>query len=219
MENAYDRRERTIYVSGMHRSVTEEHLYDLFQKAGPIEKVILKENQDGSPQHALVVFKNVDSVMYSIAYLQATQIGDLSINIRPLRESSHHTALESAMVRMAGGTGVSSPTAELQSPSATHQVPYNLRSHARAQQQAAASSGYPPVSPPPHYNGPLGASLFAPMTLQGAYSGASSFYGGSGSSGQQFGQPMSPTFGQSFRASAQAAPGYGRYSDPYSASK
>jgi len=57
------------------------------------------------------------------------------------------------------------------------------------------------------------------MTLQGAYSGASSFYGGSGSSGQQFGQPMSPTFGQSFRASAQAAPGYGRYSDPYSASK
>lgn len=32
MENAYDRRERTIYVSGMHRSVTEEHLYDLFQK-------------------------------------------------------------------------------------------------------------------------------------------------------------------------------------------
>uniref|UniRef100_A0A914UPV2 RRM domain-containing protein n=1 Tax=Plectus sambesii TaxID=2011161 RepID=A0A914UPV2_9BILA len=84
MENAYDRRERTIYVSGMHRSVTEEHLYDLFQKAGPIEKVILKENQDGSPQHALVVFKNVDSVMYSIAYLQATQIGDLSINIRPL---------------------------------------------------------------------------------------------------------------------------------------
>jgi RNA recognition motif-containing protein len=34
MENAYDRRERTIYVSGMHRSVTEDHLYDLFQKVG-----------------------------------------------------------------------------------------------------------------------------------------------------------------------------------------
>jgi hypothetical protein len=33
MENVYDRRERTIYVSGMHQTVTEEHLYELFTKA------------------------------------------------------------------------------------------------------------------------------------------------------------------------------------------
>uniref|UniRef100_A0A1I7XL91 RRM domain-containing protein n=1 Tax=Heterorhabditis bacteriophora TaxID=37862 RepID=A0A1I7XL91_HETBA len=127
MDNVYDRRERTVYVSMMHKSVTDDHLYELFSKVGQLLvksamlwyimilknckssfQVIFKENSDGSPQHALVVFRNVDSVMFAMTHLQSAVLNGQPINIRPLRESSHSSTIDHAFSRLIRGTSQTS---------------------------------------------------------------------------------------------------------------
>ncbi|RCN37478.1 hypothetical protein ANCCAN_16634 [Ancylostoma caninum] len=89
MNNAFDRRERTVFVSMIHRSVTDDDLYEMMSQAGPIEKIIFKENADGTLLHALVIFRNIESVVFSIFHLQPMAPGAKLIQVRPLRESSH----------------------------------------------------------------------------------------------------------------------------------
>ncbi|KAL6742606.1 hypothetical protein Aduo_015741 [Ancylostoma duodenale] len=92
MNNAFDRRERTVFVSMIHRSVTDDDLYEIMSQAGPIEKIIFKENADGTLLHALVIFRNIGSVIFSIFHLQQVGKGAKLIQIRPLRESSHRNS-------------------------------------------------------------------------------------------------------------------------------
>ncbi|GMS80817.1 hypothetical protein PENTCL1PPCAC_2992 [Pristionchus entomophagus] len=89
MDNHFDRRERTIYVWMLERSVTDDQLYLLFSKIGPIEKLIFKEYADGTPQHCLIVFRYVDSVLTAMSTLQGIELNGKPISLRPLRESTH----------------------------------------------------------------------------------------------------------------------------------
>ncbi|KAF8381005.1 rnp-8 [Pristionchus pacificus] len=89
MDNHFDRRERTIYVWMLERNVTDDQLYSLFSKIGPIEKLIFKEYADGTPQHCLIVFRYVDSVLTAMSTLQSTELNGKPISLRPLRESTH----------------------------------------------------------------------------------------------------------------------------------
>ncbi|EYC12467.1 hypothetical protein Y032_0047g1497 [Ancylostoma ceylanicum] len=88
MNNAFDRRERTVFVSMIHRSVTDDDLYEIMSQAGPIEKIIFKENADGTLLHALVIFRNIESVIFSMFHLQPVAKGPKLIQIRPLRSLS-----------------------------------------------------------------------------------------------------------------------------------
>lgn len=54
-------------------------------QAGPIEKVILKEDNNGCPQHALIIFKYTDSVVWSLNNLNFWVLCGQQISIRPLR--------------------------------------------------------------------------------------------------------------------------------------
>ncbi|CAI4223646.1 unnamed protein product [Auanema sp. JU1783] len=90
MDNSCHRRERTIYVSMLPENVTDDDLYRLFLEAGPIEKVIFKQNLDGTPQHALIVFRRVESVKYASLNLIKCISEEQPLHIRPLKESSHH---------------------------------------------------------------------------------------------------------------------------------
>ncbi|VDM73260.1 unnamed protein product [Strongylus vulgaris] len=85
MNNAFDRRERTVFVSMIHKSINDDRLYELLSQAGPIEKVIFKENPDGSLLHALVIFKNIESVVFSMLRLQPLMRNSKLVQIRPLR--------------------------------------------------------------------------------------------------------------------------------------
>ncbi|GMT12514.1 hypothetical protein PFISCL1PPCAC_3811 [Pristionchus fissidentatus] len=89
MDNHFDRRERTIYVWMLERNVTDDQLYSLFSRIGPIEKLIFKEYADGTPQHCLIVFRYVDSVLTAMSTLQGAELNGRPISLRPLRESTH----------------------------------------------------------------------------------------------------------------------------------
>ncbi|EYC12470.1 hypothetical protein Y032_0047g1497 [Ancylostoma ceylanicum] len=91
MNNAFDRRERTVFVSMIHRSVTDDDLYEIMSQAGPIEKIIFKENADGTLLHALVIFRNIESVIFSMFHLQPVAKGPKLIQIRPLRSIYDYT--------------------------------------------------------------------------------------------------------------------------------
>nr|CDJ94382.1 C. briggsae CBR-RNP-8.1 protein [Haemonchus contortus] len=93
MNNFYDRKDRTLFVSMIHKSITDDDLYELLSRAGPIEKVIFKENQDGTPMHALVIFRNVESVVFSMIHILPMVRSSKLIELRPLRESSLHHSL------------------------------------------------------------------------------------------------------------------------------
>ncbi|VDO81049.1 unnamed protein product [Haemonchus placei] len=85
MNNFYDRKDRTLFVSMIHKSITDDDLYALLSRAGPIEKVIFKENQDGTPLHALVIFRNVESVVFSMIHILPMVRSSKLIELRPLR--------------------------------------------------------------------------------------------------------------------------------------
>ncbi|KAK6756079.1 hypothetical protein RB195_014458 [Necator americanus] len=89
MNNPFDRRERTVFVSMIDKSITDDGLYELMKQVGPVEKIIFKENPDGTLMHALVIFRNVESVVLSMIHLQPMIRNSKLIQIRPLRESSH----------------------------------------------------------------------------------------------------------------------------------
>ncbi|KAM3716638.1 RNA-binding protein [Dirofilaria immitis] len=68
-----NRNERTLYLCNIHPHISVDHIYETFSQAGPVEKVILHENTDGTPQCAIVIFKEVDSrtcVMFDLIRYQ-----------------------------------------------------------------------------------------------------------------------------------------------------
>ncbi|KAK5973608.1 RRM domain-containing protein [Trichostrongylus colubriformis] len=96
MYNAQNRKDRTLFVSMMSKSITDDDLYEILSRAGPIEKIIFKENHDGTPLHALVVFKNVESVVYSMNHILPMARSSQLAELRPLRESSFHNPSSSS---------------------------------------------------------------------------------------------------------------------------
>ncbi|VDM61665.1 unnamed protein product [Angiostrongylus costaricensis] len=88
MNNSLDRRERTLFVSMIHKSITDDDLYELLSQAGPVEKVVFRQNEDGTLLHAVVTFRNVESVVFSMVHLSPIVQNSGLIQIRPLRKLS-----------------------------------------------------------------------------------------------------------------------------------
>jgi hypothetical protein len=61
-----------------------------------VEKVVMHEDDEGKPHHALVVFKHAESVMYSISVFNGYPLEDQPLSMRPLRESSHAAVFQRA---------------------------------------------------------------------------------------------------------------------------
>ncbi|MCP9264503.1 Bm1 [Dirofilaria immitis] len=73
IQSQSNRNERTLYLCNIHPHISVDHIYETFSQAGPVEKVILHENTDGTPQCAIVIFKEVDSrtcVMFDLIRYQ-----------------------------------------------------------------------------------------------------------------------------------------------------
>ncbi|VDM09608.1 unnamed protein product [Wuchereria bancrofti] len=76
MEQNYSNRgKRTLYLSNINLYTSIDHIYQTFSQAGPVEKVNLHENIDGTPQYAVVVFKEINSVMHVMADYNRYQLG------------------------------------------------------------------------------------------------------------------------------------------------
>ncbi|CAB3408853.1 unnamed protein product [Caenorhabditis bovis] len=86
MYGQQDRCDRTAYVSGLHPTITDIELFEVFNKTAHVEKVILRS---GTSRHALVVFKSVNGLYTALIYFQNTHLHGRKLHIRPLRESSH----------------------------------------------------------------------------------------------------------------------------------
>lgn len=100
MDGFIHRRDRTIYVNNIVPGSTEDDLFSLFSRAGPIEKVIFK-NFDGIPQHALIVFRRLESVMFCLDNNDYFKLKGEMLGIRALRES-RHTQKQPGVPRSAG---------------------------------------------------------------------------------------------------------------------
>ncbi|VDM42738.1 unnamed protein product [Toxocara canis] len=85
MSRRYSRTERSVRVSGMHHLIDSDFIYDLFSLVGLVEKVVVREYRDGSPRNALVVFKDIESVMHAMKYLHKMDVFGEQIFIHPLR--------------------------------------------------------------------------------------------------------------------------------------
>lgn len=65
-----ERRDRTLWVGSLHPEVTEDHLYELFLQAGPLDDVkIPKDNNGQNKNFAFVTFTHAVSVGYSMALM------------------------------------------------------------------------------------------------------------------------------------------------------
>ncbi|CAD6191625.1 unnamed protein product [Caenorhabditis auriculariae] len=81
-----ERCERTAYVSGLHPSVRDIELFELFNRVTHVEKVILRNS---APRHALIVFRTVDGLYKALVTFHNFELKGRNLHIRPLRESSH----------------------------------------------------------------------------------------------------------------------------------
>lgn len=61
-----DSRDRTLWVGNLSERTTEEHLFELFLQAGPLEKVTIPVKDGRKQKFAFVTFKHECSVPYTI---------------------------------------------------------------------------------------------------------------------------------------------------------
>ncbi|CAI4230418.1 unnamed protein product [Auanema sp. JU1783] len=73
--------ERTCYVGNLPPDVTEELFEELFVQVGPLEKVILRNND--SNRYGLVVFTDEESVPFAIETLDGVRLFDAAITVKP----------------------------------------------------------------------------------------------------------------------------------------
>ena len=75
-ENVSDEKLRTLWCGSVSEKVDEEILYELFQNAGPLEKVSLPKDRDTGKQkpYAFIVFQHTESVKYAYDLLNGTEL-------------------------------------------------------------------------------------------------------------------------------------------------
>ena len=75
-DNISDEKLRTLWCGSVSEKVDEEILYELFQNAGPLEKVSLPKDRDTGRQksYAFIVFQHAESVKYAFDLLNGTEL-------------------------------------------------------------------------------------------------------------------------------------------------
>lgn len=75
-DNISDEKLRTLWCGSVSEKVDEEILFELFQNAGPLEKVSLPKDRDTGRQkpYAFIVFQHAESVKYAFDLLNGTEL-------------------------------------------------------------------------------------------------------------------------------------------------
>ena len=75
-DNVSDEKLRTLWCGSVSEKVDEEILYELFQNAGPLERVSLPKDRDTGRQkpYAFIVFQHPESVKYAYDLLNGTEL-------------------------------------------------------------------------------------------------------------------------------------------------
>ncbi|KAK6760600.1 hypothetical protein RB195_021894 [Necator americanus] len=102
MMNEYDRNDRSVYVSMMNESFTDDRLCNLLSIAGPIERILSKTRMDGALVNAIVSFRRFESVIFTINYIKPVMESAKWMHIRPLR-SDHRVGGPPAVHLMSRG--------------------------------------------------------------------------------------------------------------------
>ncbi|CAG9529558.1 unnamed protein product [Cercopithifilaria johnstoni] len=74
-QNQSNRSKRTLYLSNINLCTSVDDIYETFCQAGLVEKVTLHENADGTPQYAIVVFKEANSLIHVMSDYNRFQLG------------------------------------------------------------------------------------------------------------------------------------------------
>ncbi|OZC07199.1 hypothetical protein X798_05777 [Onchocerca flexuosa] len=74
-QNRSNLNERTLYLCNIQPHISVDHIYETFRQAGPVQKVILHENTNGTPQYAIVIFNEVNSWMCVMLDYNRYQLG------------------------------------------------------------------------------------------------------------------------------------------------
>ncbi|VDN21320.1 unnamed protein product [Gongylonema pulchrum] len=82
--------ERTCYVSNLDEKVTQELLTELFIQAGPLDRVILRENGTTASPHryALAIFLHEVSVPFACDVMDRIALFGKAISVQPKQGTS-----------------------------------------------------------------------------------------------------------------------------------
>ena len=75
-DNVSDEKLRTLWCGSVSEKVDEEILYELFQNAGPLERISLPKDRETGRQkpYAFIVFQHAESVKYAFDLLNGTEL-------------------------------------------------------------------------------------------------------------------------------------------------
>ncbi|KAK7106991.1 RNA-binding protein 7-like isoform X2 [Littorina saxatilis] len=80
----------TLWVGGLADQVSEDHLFELFLQAGPLEKVFRPKEKDGTPKKfAFVEFRHAESVPYAIQVMDGIKLFNNHLRLKGRTGSQH----------------------------------------------------------------------------------------------------------------------------------
>lgn len=147
-DNVSDEKLRTLWCGSVSEKVDEEILYELFQNAGPLERVSLPKDRETGRQKpfAFIVFQHAESVKYAFDLLNETELFGKQIR---LQQKETGLGLGHQNRAMSGGGGGAGHRRSLPTPG--HQQYQQHHQHQMPQmfnQNPPVWNGYPP----PGYN-------------------------------------------------------------------
>ena len=76
VDNVDEEKLRTLWCGSISEKVDEEILFELFQNAGPLERVVIPKDRDTGRQksYAFIVFQHVESVKFAFELLNSTEL-------------------------------------------------------------------------------------------------------------------------------------------------
>ena len=94
-KNVDEEQLRTLWCGGISDKVDEEILYELFQNAGPLERVVIPKDKETKRQKnfAFIVFQHVESTQYAYDLLNGTELFR-----QPIRLQNKETGLGSKLL-------------------------------------------------------------------------------------------------------------------------
>uniref|UniRef100_A0A0N5ATF6 RRM domain-containing protein n=1 Tax=Syphacia muris TaxID=451379 RepID=A0A0N5ATF6_9BILA len=89
--------ERSLHVTNIHYMVEADQIYSIFEKVGPVEKVVLKDSAEHRPTNAIVIYKYVFSVTLALAKLERVVLCGQTVLFRPFEEYVREATLIEGM--------------------------------------------------------------------------------------------------------------------------
>lgn len=86
-----DDAELTCYVSNLHAFTNADLIEELFVQAGPVKKVVWKDEEF---RYALVIFKDVESVMFAVEILDNIPLFGQPISVKPKNDTKQYEVME-----------------------------------------------------------------------------------------------------------------------------